>query len=83
MGLIGGVVKPLYVGFPVVILSPYTFLQQPFRWLQTITKVRATVTGGPNFAYDLCVRKVTPEQRERLEMSSWKIAFRLAEPTTP
>jgi acyl-CoA synthetase (AMP-forming)/AMP-acid ligase II len=46
MGLIGGVVKPLYVGFPVVILSPYTFLQQPFRWLQTITKVRATVTGN-------------------------------------
>jgi len=83
MGLIGGVVKPLYVGFPVVILSPYTFLQQPFRWLQTITKVRATVTGGPNFAYDLCVRKVTPEQRERLELSSWKIAFNGAEPIHP
>jgi len=83
MGLIGGVVKPLYVGFPVVILSPYTFLQQPFRWLQTITKVRATVTGGPNFAYDLCVRKVTPEQRERLDLSSWKIAFNGAEPIHP
>jgi acyl-CoA synthetase (AMP-forming)/AMP-acid ligase II len=83
MGLIGGVVKPLYVGFPVVILSPYTFLQQPFRWLQTITKVRATVTGGPNFAYDLCVRKVTPEQRARLELSSWKIAFNGAEPVHP
>jgi acyl-CoA synthetase (AMP-forming)/AMP-acid ligase II len=83
MGLIGGVVKPLYVGFPVVILSPYTFLQQPFRWLQTITKVRATVTGGPNFAYDLCVRKVTPEQRATLELSSWKIAFNGAEPIHP
>jgi acyl-CoA synthetase (AMP-forming)/AMP-acid ligase II len=83
MGLIGGVVKPLYVGFPVVILSPYTFLQQPFRWLQTITKVRATVTGGPNFAYDLCVRRVTPEQRARLELSSWKIAFNGAEPIHP
>src|SRR4029077_3810504 len=83
MGLIGGVVKPLYVGFPVVILSPYTFLQQPFRWLQTITKVRATVTGGPNFAYDLCVRKVTPKQRERLDLSSWKIAFNGAEPIHP
>jgi acyl-CoA synthetase (AMP-forming)/AMP-acid ligase II len=83
MGLIGGVVKPAYVGFPVVILSPYTFLQQPFRWLQTITKVRATVTGGPNFAYDLCVRKVTPEQRERLDLSSWKIAFNGAEPIHP
>ncbi|HET9283517.1 MAG TPA: fatty acyl-AMP ligase [Candidatus Angelobacter sp.] len=83
MGLIGGVVKPLFVGFPVVILSPYTFLQQPFRWLQTITKVRATVTGGPNFAYDLCVRKVTPEQRSKLDLSSWKIAFNGAEPIHP
>jgi len=83
MGLIGGVVKPLFVGFPVVIVSPYTFLQQPYRWLQTITKVRATVTGGPNFAYDLCVRKVTPEQRETLDLSSWKIAFNGAEPIHP
>jgi acyl-CoA synthetase (AMP-forming)/AMP-acid ligase II len=83
MGLIGGVVKPLYVGFPVVILSPYTFLQQPFRWLQTITKVRATVTGGPNFAYDLCVRKVTSEQLARLDLSSWKVAFNGAEPIHP
>jgi acyl-CoA synthetase (AMP-forming)/AMP-acid ligase II len=83
MGLIGGVVKPLYVGFPVVILSPYTFLQQPFRWLQTITKVRATVTGGPNFAYDLCVRRVTQEQRAKLDLSSWKIAFNGAEPIHP
>jgi acyl-CoA synthetase (AMP-forming)/AMP-acid ligase II len=83
MGLIGGVVKPLFVGFPVVILSPFTFLQQPFRWLQTITKVRATVTGGPNFAYDLCLRKVTPEQRSRLDLSSWKIAFNGAEPIHP
>jgi acyl-CoA synthetase (AMP-forming)/AMP-acid ligase II len=83
MGLIGGVVKPLFVGFPVVILSPYAFLQQPFRWLQTITKVRATVTGGPNFAYDLCIRKVTREQRDRLDLSSWKIAFNGAEPIHP
>jgi acyl-CoA synthetase (AMP-forming)/AMP-acid ligase II len=83
MGLIGGVVKPVYVGFPVVIVSPYTFLQHPFRWLQTITKVRATVTGGPNFAYDLCVRKVTAEQREVLNLSSWKIAFNGAEPIHP
>jgi acyl-CoA synthetase (AMP-forming)/AMP-acid ligase II len=83
MGLIGGVVKPLYVGFPVVILSPYTFLQQPFRWLQTITKVGATVTGGPNFAYDLCVRRVTDEQRSKLDLSSWKIAFNGAEPIHP
>ncbi len=83
MGLIGGIIKPLFVGFPVVILSPYAFLQQPYRWLQTITKVRATVTGGPNFAYDLCLRKVTREQRETLDLSSWKIAFNGAEPIHP
>ncbi len=83
MGLIGGVIKPLFVGFPVVILSPYAFLQQPYRWLQTITKVRATVTGGPNFAYDLCIRKVTREQRNTLDLSSWKIAFNGAEPIHP
>jgi acyl-CoA synthetase (AMP-forming)/AMP-acid ligase II len=83
MGLIGGIIKPLFVGFPVVILSPYAFLQQPYRWLQTITKVRATVTGGPNFAYDLCVRKVTREQCETLDLSSWKVAFNGAEPIHP
>ncbi len=83
MGLIGGIIKPLFVGFPVVILSPYAFLQQPYRWLQTITKVRATVTGGPNFAYDLCLRKVTREQRETLDLSSWNIAFNGAEPIHP
>jgi acyl-CoA synthetase (AMP-forming)/AMP-acid ligase II len=83
MGLIGGIIKPLFVGFPVVILSPYAFLQQPYRWLQTITKVRATVTGGPNFAYDLCLRKVTREQRETLDLSSWKVAFNGAEPIHP
>lgn len=80
MGLIGGVVTPLAIGIPTVILSPYTFLQHPVRWLQTITKVRATVTGGPNFAYDLCVRRVTPEQLTSLDLSSWRVSFTGAEP---
>ena len=83
MGLIGGIVKPLYVGFPDTIISPYTFLQHPIRWLQTITKVGATVTGGPNFAYDLCVRKIDPEEIGELDLSSWKIAFNGAEPIHP
>jgi acyl-CoA synthetase (AMP-forming)/AMP-acid ligase II len=80
MGLIGGILQPVFVGFPVTIIPPFAFLQQPLCWLQTITKTRATITGGPNFAYELCLRKVTPEQRSTLDLSSWKVAFNGAEP---
>ncbi len=80
MGLIGGIIQPLYAGFPVVLMSPVSFLQRPLRWLSAISEYRATTSGGPNFAYDLCVRKTTPEQRERLDLSSWQIAFNGAEP---
>jgi acyl-CoA synthetase (AMP-forming)/AMP-acid ligase II len=80
MGLIGGVVQPLYVGAPLYLMSPVAFLQKPFRWLQAISHFKATTSGGPNFAYDLCVRKITPEQRERLDLSCWEIAFTGAEP---
>ncbi len=80
MGLIGGIIQPLYAGFPVVLMSPVAFLQQPLRWLQAISKYRATTSGGPNFAFDLCVRKSTPEQRASLDLSSWKVAFSGAEP---
>ncbi|GCF10054.1 non-ribosomal peptide synthetase [Dictyobacter arantiisoli] len=80
MGLIGGILEPLYVGFPVTLLAPAAFLQRPFRWLQAISRYRATISGGPNFAYDLCVQKVAPEQRASLDLSSWKLAFNGAEP---
>jgi acyl-CoA synthetase (AMP-forming)/AMP-acid ligase II/alpha-ketoglutarate-dependent taurine dioxygenase/acyl carrier protein len=80
MGLIGNVLQPLYVGMPCVLMAPLHFLQQPWRWLQAITRYRATTSGGPNFAYDLCVRKITPEQRARLDLSSWRVAFNGAEP---
>src|SRR5437016_5919648 len=80
MGLIGGVLQPVFVGFPVVLIPPFAFLQQPLCWLQTITKIRATITGGPNFAYELCLRKITSEQRSTLDLSSWKVAFNGAEP---
>ncbi len=80
MGLIGGILGPLYRGFPVTLMSPVAFLQKPARWLQAITKTRATQSGGPNFAYDLCVDKITPEQRETLDLSSWTVAFNGAEP---
>lgn len=80
MGLIGGILQPLYSGFPVTLMSPIDFLKRPLRWLQAITRTRATVSGGPNFAYDLCLRKITPEERATLDLSSWAVAFNGAEP---
>ncbi len=81
MGLIGGgLLQPLYSGFPLTLLSPASFLQRPMRWLETISQTRATVSGGPNFAYDLCVRRTTEEQRATLDLSNWGVAFNGAEP---
>lgn len=80
MGLIYGVIQPLYKGLPCYMLSPVSFLQQPIRWLQAISRYRGTHTGAPNFAYDLCVHKITPEQRATLDLSSWQMALNGAEP---
>lgn len=80
MGLIGGVLQPLSGGFPCTLMSPMSFLQQPARWLQTISSRKATISGGPNFAYDLCVRKIGPEQKAHLDLSSWSVAFNGSEP---
>lgn len=80
MGLVGGILAPLYQGTLNVLMSPMSFLQRPFRWLQAISRYRAATSGGPNFAYDLCIRKVTPEQRAQLDLSSWNVAFNGAEP---
>ncbi|MDJ0744625.1 MAG: fatty acyl-AMP ligase [Xenococcaceae cyanobacterium MO_167.B27] len=80
MGLIGNVLQPFYLGVPCILMSPVAFLQKPIRWLRAISNYKATTSGGPNFAYDLCVRMITPEQREGLDLSSWEIAFAGAEP---
>ncbi len=80
MGLIGGVIQPLYGGFPVVLMSPMTFLQKPFLWLQAVSRYQATTSGGPNFAYDLCWRRVTDKQLATLDLSHWEVAFSGAEP---
>lgn len=80
MGLIGNMLQPLYSDIPCILLSPVAFLQHPVRWLQAISCCRATTSGGPNFAYDLCVRKITPAQRATLNLSSWEVAFNGAEP---
>src|SRR5262249_21594529 len=80
MGLIGIVLQPLYVGVPCILMSPEAFLQKPLRWLGAISRYRVTTSGGPNFAYDLCVRKITPEQRATIDLSSWSVAFNGSEP---
>jgi acyl-CoA synthetase (AMP-forming)/AMP-acid ligase II len=80
MGLIGGIVGPLYVGFTMNLMSPLTMLQRPVRWLQAVSRWRATVTGGPNFAFELAVSRTTPEQRASLRLDSLTVTFTGAEP---
>ncbi len=80
MGLIGNMLQSLYLGRPCILMSPVAFLQRPLRWLQAISRYKATTSGAPNFAYELCVSKITNEQRETLDLSSWDIAFNGAEP---
>jgi thioester reductase-like protein len=80
MGLIGHIVQPLYQGIHSLLMSPLDFLKRPMRWLEAITRFKVTTSGGPNFAYELCVRRVSPEQRATLDLSSWTLAYSGAEP---
>ena len=80
LGLVCAVIQPVYVGNPVVMMSPVDFILKPLRWLQAISRYRGTISGGPNFAFELCLRKITPEQRKGLDLSSWAIAGNGAEP---
>ncbi len=80
MGLIGNVLQPLQSGGRCVLMSPAAFLQRPRRWLEAIDRYRGTTSGGPNFAYDLCVDKIGPRERAGLDLSSWRVAFNGAEP---
>lgn len=79
MGLMGGILQPLYVGFPVTLMAPTDFLRHPLRWLKAISETQATTSGGPNFAYDLCVRTFTPEAMDGVNLESWEVAFNGAE----
>ena len=76
MGLIGNVIQPLYAGARCILMSPIAFLQRPRRWLAAISRYRGTTSGGPNFAYDLAVRRIREEDRQGLDLSSWQVAFR-------
>jgi acyl-CoA synthetase (AMP-forming)/AMP-acid ligase II len=80
MGLVGGVLQPLYGGFPVTLMSPIALIQKPMYWLEAVSRYGATTSGGPNFAYDLLCQKFTPQQRANLDLSRWQVAFSGAEP---
>lgn len=75
MGLIGGILLPLYIGIPVVLMPPESFLQKPIRWLKAISKYKATHSGAPNLGYEACINKITDEEMESLDLSSWRLAY--------
>ncbi|MEL7039646.1 MAG: AMP-binding protein [Cyanobacteria bacterium J06592_8] len=82
-GLVEGILEPLYNGTPCYLMSPLAFLKQPKRWLQAIFTYRATHSQAPNFAYAYCLRRITPNQRFDLDLSSWQAAGNAAEPINP
>ncbi len=83
MGLIGKVLQTFYLGASAVLMPSLVFVQRPVRWLTAITRYRGTVAGAPNFGYDLCVRRVPPDERAELDLTSWRVAFNGAEPVRP
>jgi acyl carrier protein len=83
MGLIGGCFATMYLSFPVVLMSPLAFLARPSAWLRAIHRHRGTISGGPNFSYELCLRRIPEHELEGLDLSSWRFAFNGAEPVSP
>lgn len=80
MGLIGSVLQTVYCGATAVLMSPLAFLQRPARWLSAISRYHATISGAPNFAYDLCTQKISDAELAGLDLSTWAVAFNGAEP---
>ncbi|MBS2962972.1 AMP-binding protein [Actinocrinis puniceicyclus] len=80
MGLIGGLLAPAHDGYPVTFMSPFSFLKHPLRWLRAVCEHKATFSGGPNFAYELCATRISERERDELDLSSWRVAFSGAEP---
>ncbi|TAK65644.1 MAG: acyl-phosphate glycerol 3-phosphate acyltransferase [Betaproteobacteria bacterium] len=83
MGLIGAWFAALYLGFPTVLMSPLAFLSHPSRWLWAIHRHRGTLSGGPNFCYELCLKRIEDAELEGLDLSCWRYAFNGAEPVSP
>ena len=83
MGLIGAWLTPLHFGLPLAVMSPLAFLTRPERWLRAFQKYGGTVSAAPNFAYELCVRKIADKDIQGLDLSSWRAALNGAEPVNP
>ena len=83
MGLIGAWLTSLYVGMPLVVMSPVAFLARPARWLRAIHDHGGTISGGPNFGYELCVKRIADEDLEGIDLRGWRVAFNGAEPVNP
>ncbi len=83
MGLVDGMLEPIFGGFRCVAMPPVAFLQKPVRWLRAISRYRATHSGGPNFAFDLCVERISPREITELDLTSWRVAHDGAEPIRP
>jgi acyl carrier protein len=83
MGLIGGCFATMFLGFPVVLMSPLAFLSRPSAWMRAIHRHRGTISGGPNFSYELCLRRIDDKEMEGIDLSSWRFAFNGAEPVSP
>ncbi len=82
MGLVGGILNPMYCGTEDNLMSPVAFLTRPIRWLRAISKYKSIASGGPNFAYAWCTMKINEEDCEGLDLSNWKVAFNGAEPVS-
>ncbi|PRX60369.1 amino acid adenylation domain-containing protein [Nonomuraea fuscirosea] len=80
MGLIGGILQPIYSGFPCTLMSPMSFLRSPYRWLEVMSRKQATISAAPDFAYLECLRRIGAEERESLDLSAWRHALVGAEP---
>src|SRR3546814_20810427 len=80
LGLIGGLLQPIYNGAGCYAMAPTTLLKRPARWLTAISSVRGVISGGPDFGYRLCVERIGPEQAADRDFSSWRVAFPGADP---
>lgn len=80
MGLVGGLLAPLSAGAEVVLMTPEQFVRKPGRWLRAISNLGCTISGGPDFAYRLCLERLKDRELEEIDLSTWRVAFNGAEP---
>ena len=80
MGLMGGILQPVYFGAPSAVISPLDFVRRPVVWLEAVSRYRVRTSGGPNFAYELCARTITPAESANCRLDSWELAYVGAEP---